>query len=108
MALREVPLSELLMQEPEPIVDMMSPLNSVDNSSRDMMVVQEGWSKCRILTCELPKLDMRWQAWLCVCGQYAALMLCCFTMQYSLLANWAPELVLVVEHYHTIQLIRNL
>lgn len=42
MAAKEVPLSELLMQEPEPIVDLTSPLNSVDASSRDMVVVQEG------------------------------------------------------------------
>lgn len=44
MSLKEVPLSELLMQDPDPnrIVDMTSPLNSVDNSSRDMVVVQEG------------------------------------------------------------------
>jgi hypothetical protein len=42
MASREVPLSELLMQEPEAIVDLTSPLNSVDNSSREMGVVQEG------------------------------------------------------------------
>lgn len=39
---REVPLSELLMQDPDPIVDLMSPLNSVDNTSKDRMVVTEG------------------------------------------------------------------
>ena len=32
------------MQDPDPIVDLMSPLNSVDATSKDRMVVQEG--KC--------------------------------------------------------------
>lgn len=44
MASKEVPLSELLMQEPDPqIVDLTSPLNSVDNTSKDRVFIQEGW-----------------------------------------------------------------
>lgn len=42
MASKEIPLSELLMQDPDPIVDLMSPLNSVDATSKDRMVIQEG------------------------------------------------------------------
>lgn len=48
MASKEVPLSELLMQDPDPIVDLMSPLNSVDATSKDRMVVQEGRCPVRI------------------------------------------------------------
>lgn len=42
--MKEVPLSQLLMEDPELelMVDLTSPLTSVDNSSRDMIVVQEG------------------------------------------------------------------
>lgn len=42
MASKEVPLLELLMQEPDPIVDLTSPLNSVDVSSHDRVVIQGG------------------------------------------------------------------
>lgn len=42
MASKDLPLSELLMQEPDPIVDLTSPLNSVDATSKDRGIVQEG------------------------------------------------------------------
>ena len=42
MAAKDIPLSELLMQDPDPIVDLTSPLNSVDATSKDRVAVQEG------------------------------------------------------------------
>lgn len=43
MAGRDLPLSELLLQEaPDALVDLTSPLNSVDASTKDRVMVQEG------------------------------------------------------------------